>query len=116
MHELSITRNIVAIVAEAAGGRRVSRVTLDIGVLSAVVPDALRFCFDVVSAGTAVAGAELVVREVQAAAHCRNCGADFLVDAAVAVCACGSRELALTGGDELTIRTMEVDEELAACV
>lgn len=115
MHELSITRNIVAIVAGAANGRRVRQVTLDIGVLSAVVPDAVRFCFDVVSAGTPVEGAELVVRSVPAAARCRSCGAEFQVEEAVATCACGSRELALTGGDELMIRTMELDQEMATC-
>ena len=34
MHELGITRNIVKIVEEAAKGRRVKRVTLDVGQFS----------------------------------------------------------------------------------
>ncbi|RWE34243.1 MAG: hydrogenase maturation nickel metallochaperone HypA, partial [Mesorhizobium sp.] len=52
MHELGITRNIVSIVEDAAKGRRVRRVTLDVGRLAGVMPDALAFCFDVVSRGT----------------------------------------------------------------
>ncbi len=46
MHELGVTRNVVAIVDEAAKGRRVGRVTLKIGKLSGVVSDAVAFCFD----------------------------------------------------------------------
>ena len=57
MHELGITRNIVAIVAEHAAGRKVTRVTLDVGRLSGVMSDAIRFSFDVVGDGTCVEGA-----------------------------------------------------------
>ena len=46
MHELSITRNIGAIVGEHARGRKVTRVRLKIGKLSAIMPDAIRFCFE----------------------------------------------------------------------
>ncbi|MFN2644439.1 MAG: hydrogenase maturation nickel metallochaperone HypA [Burkholderiales bacterium] len=63
MHELGISRNIVAIVDEAAAGRRVRRVTLEIGKLSGVMAHAVRFCFDVAAHGTALEGAELEIRE-----------------------------------------------------
>ncbi len=59
MHELSITRNIVAIVGEAAKGRRVQRVTLEVGKLSGVMSEAVAFCFEAVTAGTALEGARL---------------------------------------------------------
>lgn len=49
MHELGITRNIVAIVSEHAGDNKVKRVSLEIGKLSAIMPDAIRFYFDVFS-------------------------------------------------------------------
>ena len=63
MHELGISRNIVAIVGEAAKGRRVRRVTLEIGKLSGVMPHAIRFSFDVVAEGTLLEGAALEIRE-----------------------------------------------------
>ncbi len=62
MHELGITRNIVAIVAEAAKGRPVRRVTLEIGKLSGVMSEAIAFCFDVVAQGTPLEGAALEIR------------------------------------------------------
>ncbi|MFX9216735.1 hydrogenase maturation nickel metallochaperone HypA, partial [Acinetobacter baumannii] len=54
MHELGISRNIVAIVGDAAKGRRVRRVTLEIGKLSGVMADAIVFCFETVAQGTAL--------------------------------------------------------------
>ena len=63
MHELSITRNVVAIVSERAEGQRVTRVRLEIGRLTAVMPDSIRFCFDICAQGTPLAGAELEIVE-----------------------------------------------------
>ena len=48
MHELGITRNIVAIVLEEAKGRKVKRVTLEVGKLSAIIPQSIHFCFDII--------------------------------------------------------------------
>jgi hypothetical protein len=64
MHELGLTRNIVAICSEHAEGKRVTRVRLEIGSLSAVMPDAIRFCFDVVAEGTPCEGALLEIVDV----------------------------------------------------
>ena len=47
MHELSITQSIVDACAERAGSARVLRVTVEIGRLSGVLPDAVRFCYEV---------------------------------------------------------------------
>jgi hydrogenase nickel incorporation protein HypA/HybF len=63
VHELSITRNVVAIVSERAVGQRMTRVRLEIGRLSAVVPDSIRFCFDICAQGTPLEGAELEIVE-----------------------------------------------------
>lgn len=63
MHELGITRNVVAICAEHAGAAQVMRVTLEIGKLAAVMPDAIRFCFDICAQGTVVEGATLDIIE-----------------------------------------------------
>lgn len=76
MHELSIAHAVVATVAEAAGERRVAEVRVRIGALAGVVPDALRFAFDVAAEGTVCAGAALVVDEVPVTVWCEPCGAE----------------------------------------
>jgi hydrogenase nickel incorporation protein HypA/HybF len=110
MHELGISRNIVAIVSEAARGRRVRRVTLEIGKLSGVMPDAIAFCFDAVTRGTVIEGAALEIREIEGRARCLACGAEFPVATFLEACACGSRQLTHLAGQELKVRTMELEE------
>lgn len=65
MHELGLTRNVVSIVAEHAGGRKVRRVRLAIGPLACVERRALSFCFDLVTEGTVLAGASLEFLEAE---------------------------------------------------
>jgi Zn finger protein HypA/HybF involved in hydrogenase expression len=48
MHELGIARTIFVIVGDAAHGRKVRRVTLEVVALSSVMTDAIAFCFSVV--------------------------------------------------------------------
>lgn len=110
MHELSITRNIVAIVGEAAADRRVSRVTLDIGRPSGVMEDAIRFCFPIVAEGTALADAALDINLIDGRAKCRQCDGEFSADTLFTPCPCGSRETVRVAGEELLVKTMELEE------
>lgn len=79
MHELSIASSIVEAVEEHArqhGGANVTAVTLRIGRLSCVHQDALRYSFELVTAGTALAGATLAVIEVPVRIWCPGCRAE----------------------------------------
>ncbi len=110
MHELAIARNIVAIVAEKANGRRVAKVTLEVGKLSGVMAGAIAFCFDQVAAGTALDGATLDIREIEGRAQCQACGAEFRKPAVFTPCPCGSRQSTLLQGSELNIKSMQLEE------
>ena len=110
MHELGITRNIVAIVEEAAKGRRVKRVTLDMGAHCGVVPDAVAFCFDIVARGTLLDGARLDIRRIKGRGQCRTCGAIFDTKTLHQPCRCGSHAIERLTGEELKIREMEIEE------
>ena len=52
MHELAITQGVVAAVTERTGDAAVALVRVRVGRLAGVVPDAMRFCFELVTAGT----------------------------------------------------------------
>ncbi|MEV5840784.1 MULTISPECIES: hydrogenase maturation nickel metallochaperone HypA [unclassified Streptomyces] len=82
MHELSIATAIVEQAdewARADGADTVSTVSVRVGELSGVVPDALDFAFEMARDGTALAGARLVVEQVTARAWCGPCGEEFAV-------------------------------------
>jgi hydrogenase nickel incorporation protein HypA/HybF len=110
MHELAITRNIVAIIGEVAAGRRVRRVMLDVGKLAGVMPDAVAFCFDAVAQGTVLDGARLDIRQIDGRASCDDCGSEFAAESIVVRCTCGSRRVRLIAGEELDIKAMEIEE------
>lgn len=110
MHELGITRNVVAIASEAARGARVRKVTLEVGKLSGVMTEAIRFCFDTVSQGTSLDGAELEIREIEGQARCKACGAVYALPTLFAACACGSRDCERLAGEELNIKSIELEE------
>ena len=109
MHELGIAQEIIAIVAEHAGEARVTRVVLEIGQHAMILPDSIRFCFDLCSEGTVAQGAELEIREVPGKALCRDCGADVVLEQPFGVCACGSADLQWLTGDEIKVKEMEID-------
>ena len=108
MHELGVVEEVLAIVAEASGGARVTRIVLEIGKLSMVLPDAVRFCFDLASAGTVAAGAELAIVETPGLGRCRACSATVALERPFGRCACGETDLEWLSGDELRVKHVEL--------
>jgi len=112
MHELTLCRNMVEIIEREAVSQifqRVETVRMEIGVLSCVEPEALRFCFGTVTRGTLAEGARLEIVMMPADARCRDCGAERAVDRWGTACQdCGSHQLDLCGGDRIRIKDMEV--------
>ncbi len=113
MHEMSLTESIVEIALEEArkqGARRVMRVFLDVGALSHVEPEALEFCFEAVSAGTAAEGAKLEIERIAGAGWCLDCERSVALAERFGACPqCGRYRVQMTAGDELKIREMEID-------
>lgn len=110
MHELSVTRNVVAIVSEHARGQKVLCVTLEVGRLSGMLPEAIRFCFDICSQGTPLEGASLQIVDVEGRGRCSACGAEPVMSMPLGRCpACHEPSLHIVAGTELKIRQMEVE-------
>jgi len=108
MHELGITQEILEIVTQRAQNRRVKRIVLEIGKLSCVLPDAVRFCFDLCTVGTIAEGAELEIIQPPGRGCCRRCGNEFALHTVIARCACGGSDIEWLAGEELRIKTMEI--------
>ncbi|MEO5372848.1 MAG: hydrogenase maturation nickel metallochaperone HypA [Alphaproteobacteria bacterium] len=113
MHELALTNNIIRILEEQARSGAFTRVTtvwLDIGALSQVEPEAVRFCFDAASRGTIAEGATLVILEPPGEAWCMDCSKTVVVSRRGDACPdCGGFKLNVTGGTDLRVREMEVE-------
>jgi hydrogenase nickel incorporation protein HypA/HybF len=106
VHELSIAVAVVEQVEEAVReqGRAVASLTLRIGELAGVVPEALDFSFGLATEGTALAGARLLIETVDARGRCDGCGREAPTGMPpVLWCAGCGATLTLLSGRELEI-------------
>lgn len=112
MHEMALAESIVEIVertAAANGGGRVSAVRLEIGALSHVEVEALRFCFDAVTRGGAAEGARLELDSPPGQAWCMPCGKTVPLARLGDACPlCGSHQLQVTRGEEMRVKDIEL--------
>lgn len=115
MHELSLALSIVDAVNESAAaypGARVEQVRLRIGVLSAVEQDALRFCWEIATEGSALAGSELAVTMLPVVVWCAGC--NFLSEIEglqnLRCRRCGEPAGDVRQGYELEIESIEIEE------
>lgn len=112
MHEMSIAQSLIDILKEEMEkhcAKELKSVHLHIGELSAVVPDALSFCFRVLVEGTALAGAELIMKVVPLKGYCPRCRLEFEIKNYTFLCPfCGNTKIDTIGGRDLSIVEMEV--------
>jgi hydrogenase nickel incorporation protein HypA/HybF len=108
MHEVSLMASVVEAIEARTRPARVVRVRLEVGRLSGVVSDALRFCFDACTRETTLEGADLEIREVPGRVRCRECGGELAIESFLDLCVCGSAALDVLAGQELRIQSVEV--------
>ena len=109
MHELSIMQNVIEICESNSGGSPVLSVIMEIGDLSGVVAEAAEFCFEACSRGTLVEGARLHIHRIPGTGSCLDCGNSFGLQTYYDPCpACGGNAVAVTAGEELRVKELEV--------
>jgi hydrogenase nickel incorporation protein HypA/HybF len=108
MHELGIAESVIEAVTERLPDAKITSISLEVGSLSGIVPDSLRFSFDLAAAGTALEGASLEITQRPARCRCQACGQEFEPDGPVPLCPCGSAEVTAVSGQELRITSVQV--------
>ncbi|HBD08787.1 MAG TPA: hydrogenase maturation nickel metallochaperone HypA [Syntrophobacteraceae bacterium] len=111
MHELAIAQNVLDVVLEEGRRHGLAQVTvirLQVGALAAVVPDALTFCFEMISQQTMAAGARLDIETIPVVVRCPKCHEAFTIDDHMFVCPeCGEPAIDLISGRELLVASIE---------
>lgn len=112
MHEMSIAESLIELIEEECqrqGFTHVSRVSVRIGMLSAVEPDALIFCFDAAATGGIAQGAGLVLITVPGEGYCMRCQRTVALTERYMPCPTCGEHVRLTAGDELRLAELEVE-------
>lgn len=112
MHELSLLENVRDILEQHAltqSFTQVTKITLEIGKLSCVEPEALRFGFDVVMKDSLAENAELIITALKGLGLCRQCRQQTEMETLYDPCShCGSPGLTITQGAEMKIKDLIV--------
>ena len=113
MHEMSIAQSVIDIIKEEMQKNNVTilkSARLHIGQMSAIVPDSLAFCFEVITTGTELEGAKLIMDIIPLKGYCRSCDSEFEIKDYAFFCpSCESTEIETIGGQDLSIVEMEVE-------
>ena len=113
MHEMGIAIQIVEIASASIPAEledaRVERVNLKIGKLTAVVPESLRFCFQIAAQDTPLCDADLNIEEIPIAVRCADCNIEWTICEPVFRCQkCNSGSVEIISGRELDINSIEI--------
>ncbi|TLS68278.1 hydrogenase maturation nickel metallochaperone HypA [Mariprofundus erugo] len=112
MHELSLCEGIVELLQERAAidhFSQVKTVQLQIGQLSCVEPEAMRFAFGAVSKNSVAAGATLNIEPLPGIGWCHRCAAEVAIGQRYDPCPlCGTAPIEIRQGDEMRIKHVEV--------
>ena len=112
MHELGLCDYILKTVDRVAKEEaltEVQSVTLEVGLLSGVVPRFMEDCWQAVVDGTPYENTALVIETVNGLARCLECGYEFSVDLSRALYCpkCVSQRLMPITGKEMTLKEIE---------
>ena len=114
MHEMSIAQSLIEMIKEEMqrhDAKTLRSVRLNIGEMTAVVPDALSFCFEVATTGTELEGARLIMDIIPLKGFCRDCKMEFVIKEYTFICpSCLSTKIEIIAGQDLSIVEIEVDQ------
>lgn len=114
MHEMSLAGGILQVIDDAAARdpfARVQRLTLEAGALAGVEVRALRFALEAIAPGTRLDGAEIVITQPPGQAWCLRCSCSVSISSRTDACPqCGSHQLQATGGTELKVLDLVVQD------
>ena len=125
MHELSYATSMLNTILDTVNNyddfkdksiKSVSKINLEIGELTFINVEQLKFAFEVVSQSTLCEGAEIEVEHIKPKVLCNNCGYEGDLNAKdefdIACPRCQSLSLKIKGGNEFNIKniTLEFDE------
>lgn len=114
MHELSVALRIVEALDQELAGEgedfQVTAVTIQVGTLTALVPEALQFSWDLATENTLLQGSMLDIQVVDAAGYCSLCQVERTLSniQSMRCPICRTPITQITGGNDLEILTVEV--------
>jgi len=112
VHELGIANEILDVALSEAGrnaAKKVTSIRLRVGVLRAIEAGNLSFLFEHLARGTPAEGALLEIVEDPVRVECDACGVSESPSFTLECPRCKGAGVSVTGGDSLSILSLDVD-------
>jgi hydrogenase nickel incorporation protein HypA/HybF len=114
MHELSVCQSIITQVTQIAhenDAQAVTKVIVQIGPLSGIEAPLLEHAFPIASAGSIAQDAALETQTLAIRVRCNICGNENEAPVNKLLCsACGSWQTSLLSGDEMLLKSIELEK------
>ncbi len=115
MHEMGIAQQIMNVVMQSlppdAPDIQIRAINLTLGKLTAIVPQSLSFCMQVITKDTPLEGATLNINEIPFRALCKDCGKESeIADLPFQCRHCEGTNLEPLSGRELIVDSIEVED------
>jgi hydrogenase nickel incorporation protein HypA/HybF len=112
MHEMALAEGVLQVIEDSARQQEFGSVTaiwLEIGELSGVEIESMRFCFDAVTRGSLAEGARLEIIATPGTGWCMHCAESVSLHEVYGACPkCGTYQVQVTGGTEMRVKELEV--------
>lgn len=109
---MSLAEGVLQLIEDAARQQEFTKVTtvwLEIGQLSGVEVEAMKFCFDAVTRDSIADGARLEIIALPGAGWCMACSRTVPMTEVFGECPlCGGYQMQVTGGTEMRVKELEV--------
>jgi len=97
--------------AKKANAEKVSKINLEVGALSDIIPSWAQLFFDMISKNTIAEKAQLIIDKKPAKIKCHSCGQEIEMDVNHLLYSCnecGSEKIELISGNEFRIISIEI--------
>ncbi len=112
MHEMALAQSIIEIVEQEMNHYQLDKlkaIHLAVGRMTAVVPEQMKLCFEILTENTRLAGTELKMKIVPVTYRCGVCNQEFTSEGITFNCpSCNGENPELIFGRELKIEFLEV--------
>lgn len=114
MHELALVQSIIEIVEQEIEKHNIVKlraIHLSVGTMCCVVPEQMKFCFEILTANSSLMNTELIIRIVPNVYRCQVCQTEFSAEKIISNCHfCRQENPELISGRELLVEFLEVED------
>jgi hydrogenase nickel incorporation protein HypA/HybF len=115
MHEFSLAEEVLKIARQEAEKNKalaVSEITIEVGNMSGIEPDAFKSALGLLSDGSILENACINILRIKGKGICVTCGKEFEMDRRVDTCPiCNSFPSEIKGGNEFRVVSLIIEEE-----